>query len=99
MRSVYPATPQGKPVANGHTMREIGSFEAKTHLAELPSAVERGQSFTITRRGKPVAVLQPVGPQRADRQAAIDNIRRLRESLQLDWTAEEIRAARDEGRK
>lgn len=80
-------------------MREIGSFEAKTHLSELLAAVERGESFTITRRGKPVAVLQPVASQRPDRQAAIENIRRLRESLNLTWTADEIRAARDEGRK
>lgn len=37
----------------------VGSFEAKTHLAELLDRVERGESITITRRGRPVAVLSP----------------------------------------
>ena len=41
-------------------MREIGAFEAKTHLSELLAAVEAGEAFTITRRGKPVAELRPV---------------------------------------
>jgi prevent-host-death family protein len=38
----------------------IGAFDAKTHLSELLSKVQRGQSYTITRRGKPVAELRPV---------------------------------------
>jgi prevent-host-death family protein len=42
---------------------EIGSFEAKTRLAELLREAERGRSFLITRRGKAVARLGPVsGP-------------------------------------
>ena len=40
-------------------MREVGSYEAKTHLPRLLSQVEKGESFTITKRGKPVAVLSP----------------------------------------
>lgn len=39
--------------------REIGSFEAKTRLSELLQAVKRGQHFTITLRGVPVADLIP----------------------------------------
>lgn len=39
---------------------EVGAFEAKTHLSELLEKVSRGQSFRITRRGKPVAELRPV---------------------------------------
>jgi len=39
----------------------IGAFEAKTHLAELLEQVTEGASFTITRRGIPVARLIPVG--------------------------------------
>jgi prevent-host-death family protein len=38
---------------------EIGSFEAKTRLAELLRETERGRSFTIRRRGKAVARLVP----------------------------------------
>jgi prevent-host-death family protein len=42
---------------------EIGSFEAKTRLAELLREAERGRSFLITRRGKVVARLGPAsGP-------------------------------------
>ena len=39
---------------------KIGAFEAKTHLSELLKKVEQGQCVIITRRGKPVAQLQPV---------------------------------------
>jgi prevent-host-death family protein len=38
----------------------VGSFEAKTKLAELLDRVEAGEIVTITRRGKPVAQLVPV---------------------------------------
>jgi prevent-host-death family protein len=37
----------------------VGSFEAKTRLAELLREVERGGSFVILRRGKQVAELVP----------------------------------------
>lgn len=40
-------------------MRSVGSYEAKTHLPRLLSRVEKGESITITKRGKPVAVLSP----------------------------------------
>ena len=40
-------------------MKSVGSYEAKTHLPWLLSQVQRGETFTITKRGKPVAVLSP----------------------------------------
>lgn len=40
-------------------MREIQATEAKAHLAQLLSAVERGESFAITRHGRPIAHLVP----------------------------------------
>ena len=40
----------------------VGSFEAKTKLAELLDKVEAGESVTITRRGKAVARLVAVRP-------------------------------------
>jgi prevent-host-death family protein len=40
-------------------MKSVGSYEAKTHLPRLLSQVEQGESITITRRGKPIAVLSP----------------------------------------
>ena len=45
-------------------MREIGAFEAKTHLSALLEAVEAGEEVLITRRGKPVARLVPARPAR-----------------------------------
>ncbi len=41
-------------------IQEIGAFEAKTKLSELLEKVQHGQTFQITKRGKPVAVLSPV---------------------------------------
>lgn len=40
-------------------MKSVGSYEAKTHLPRLLSQVEKGESITITKRGKPIAVLSP----------------------------------------
>lgn len=37
----------------------VGAYEAKTHLAALLDRVERGERVTITRHGRPVAVLVP----------------------------------------
>jgi prevent-host-death family protein len=46
-------------------IEDIGAFEAKTRLSELLERVARGQSFRITKRGKPVAELRPIaGAQR-----------------------------------
>jgi prevent-host-death family protein len=52
---------------------EIGTYEAKTRLPELIREVQRGQRFTITNRGRPVAQLVPVdAPAASDAAAAID---------------------------
>jgi len=45
-------------------IREAGMFEAKTHLSEMVAKVERGAVYRITRRGKPVAELRPIGGER-----------------------------------
>lgn len=38
---------------------EIGAFEAKARLSAILREVEKGRSFTITVRGRPVADLVP----------------------------------------
>lgn len=38
-------------------MESVGSFEAKTHLPQLLERVARGEEFTITKHGKPIARL------------------------------------------
>ncbi|MDO8613270.1 MAG: type II toxin-antitoxin system prevent-host-death family antitoxin, partial [Dehalococcoidia bacterium] len=45
-------------------MKQIGVYEAKTHLPRLLDEVARGESITITRHGRPVARLVPVGGRR-----------------------------------
>lgn len=41
-------------------MTIVGSYEAKTHLPSLLARVAKGERFTITRHGVPIAVLEPV---------------------------------------
>lgn len=38
---------------------KISAFNAKTHFSELLRGTDRGEFFTICRRGKPVARLTP----------------------------------------
>ena len=40
-------------------MSTVGSYEAKTHLAELLRRVEAGERISITRHGRVVAQLVP----------------------------------------
>ena len=48
-------------------METIGAFDAKTHLSSLLERVARGEEFTITRHGVPIATLLPVSPTAQDR--------------------------------
>ena len=48
----------------------IGAFEAKAQLSRLLRAVEQGQRFTISVRGKPVADLIPHRSDATDAAAA-----------------------------
>jgi prevent-host-death family protein len=49
-------------------VKEIGAFEAKTHLSELLEQVRKGAVFFITKRGHPIAELRPVNlPERRSR--------------------------------
>ncbi len=40
-------------------MKSIGAYEAKTHLARLLDEVAKGERITITKHGRPVAILVP----------------------------------------
>jgi prevent-host-death family protein len=44
-------------------MRSVGSYEAKTHLPKLLGQVEKGETITITRRGKVIARIVPAEEQ------------------------------------
>ena len=80
-------------------MREVGSYEAKTHLPELLKAVEKGETIVITRRGAPVARLVPADRAGGgDAREITDRMKRAR-ATRSRVTLDEILSARDEGRR
>ena len=79
-------------------MRKVQATEAKTHLAQLLSAVERGETIAITRHGKLVAHLVPTEKQdRATRRAAVDRFKAWRATWKgIDMSIKDILATRHE---
>lgn len=74
---------------------EIGSFDAKAKLSALLREVQRGQRYTITLRGRPVADLVPSA--RAVRQNArvaveamrnMPKVRGVSGEMLAEWVAE-----------
>jgi prevent-host-death family protein len=80
-------------------METIGSFEAKTHLAQLLERVAEGEEFTITRHGKPVARLVPTRAARPepDVRAAVEAMKAFRKGRTLCDLS--IREMIEEGRR
>ena len=80
-------------------MKIIGAFEAKTHLSELLDLAAMGERFTITKRGKPVAMLVPLEEEPVmTPEEAVAALRELRTRITLgdDLT---IRDLIEEGRR
>lgn len=79
-------------------MKEIrvGSFDAKTHLSQLLDEVELGAVVTITRRGRPVAVIRQ--DESVAHEAALEAVRDLRNLCRDRLSTDDIAALRDEGR-
>jgi prevent-host-death family protein len=46
----------------------VGAYEAKTKFSELIARAEKGESFVITKNGRPVAEIRPT--KQLDREAA-----------------------------
>jgi prevent-host-death family protein len=61
-------------------MKSLGAYEAKTHLARLLDEVARGESYAITKHGRPVALLVPVESGRTGMTVsdAIEGLRKFR---------------------
>jgi prevent-host-death family protein len=83
-------------------MKSVGSYEAKTHLPRLLSRVEEGETITITRRGKPVAILSPAQERpRRDVRAVIEEFRAFSKRHARDHgliSIQEIKEMIEEGR-
>ena len=80
-------------------MREIQASEAKTHLPQLLDDVERGETLIITRHGRAIARIVPeVNRRQEEIDSAIQGIMALRKR-NGKITFEELRSAREEGRK
>jgi prevent-host-death family protein len=64
---------------------DIGAYEAKTHFSQLLDRVENGERITITKHGRPVAVLAPPESRRTRPVGeVIAEIRALRKGVRLD---------------
>jgi len=79
-------------------METIGAYEAKTNLAKLLDRVMKGEQFTITKHGVPVAVLQAPNTIRKEQPSkVIDEIRKFRKKHSLGTIS--IRELIEEGRR
>jgi prevent-host-death family protein len=72
-------------------MKQVGVFDAKTHLSEL---IEDGVEVTITKHGKPVAVLTPLQDKPEDVIARIRAIRAGGRALTAATIVESTRSGR-----
>jgi prevent-host-death family protein len=77
-------------------MSSVGAYEAKTHLPALLAKVERGETVTITRHGRPIAKLVPVDIQRPVVEVFVE-LDRLRDGVTTGGVS--IRDMIEEGRR
>ena len=81
-------------------MKIVAVFEAKSRLSEILAAVERGEEYTVTKHGKPIARIVPSGQidatAMADARKLIARIKLTRKGSNL--TDDELREAIEDGR-
>ena len=85
-------------------MKQVGIFEAKTHLSSLVDEVEKGGEIVITRHGKPVAKLvrtdEPFSADKVERRRlAVARLQELARELKINPTQDEIKGWINEGRR
>ena len=80
-------------------MREVQASEAKAHLPQLLTEVERGESIIITRHGRAIA---RIVPEASERNVAVQRVKeeldRFRRTMPK-ISVEEIISAKHEGHK
>ena len=84
-------------------MREIGAFDAKTHLSQLLERTSHGESFAITKHGRVIAFLTPASnkPKLAihDVIAGIMSLRRKITKRGVKMTLQDIDDLKKSGRR
>ena len=80
-------------------MKTVGAYELKTHLARIIADVEAGETVTVTRHGRPVARITPVGDDAKSRQQAVDALLAFGRKNRGAFKGLSIRELIDEGRK
>ncbi|HUW64766.1 MAG TPA: type II toxin-antitoxin system prevent-host-death family antitoxin [Spirochaetia bacterium] len=79
-------------------MLTVGAFQAKTNLAQLLDRVLEGETVVITRRGVPVATINPIAEkQLRDKVETIQAIRTFRKGNRLNGLP--LRELVEEGRR
>lgn len=76
-------------------MKTVGIYEARTHFARIVEEVERGEQFTITRHGVPVADIVPRKLPSARRKQALQKLMAFNKGRTLGFP---IKQAIEEGR-
>jgi len=80
-------------------MTEIGVHEAKTHFSKILKRIEAGESFSITNRGKVVAVItRPEDAWQVKAQQAFGRLMELREKHPIG-TVKEVVDWKNKGRR
>ncbi len=75
---------------------EVGAYEAKTNLSRLLERVEGGERITLTRHGRPVAMLVPVEEKRPSEDVVRD-LKEFRRGRNLGGLS--VRDMVEEGRR
>ena len=76
----------------------VSAFDAKAHISGLLREVQEGQTFTITRRGKPIARLVPLPSEKEKMKT--DEILKEFDSIREKVTGKvDIKSYIQEGRK
>lgn len=78
----------------------IGSYEAKTHFANILDQVARGESIIITRHGERIAVLSPYKNEKdeANTDTLLIQIAKLREKV-ASGSSEETKELKHKGHR
>jgi len=80
--------------------QQIGAYEAKTHFSQVLDSVAKGTDYIITKRGKPVAKLSPIEPEKQmTRKEAIEALIEMRKFYNGKPGDFNVREAIEDGRK